>query len=192
MMRIEEGRTETGAMTQAETGGGTGSDPESPIPEGLRSALVELEAFLVGEPVEKLAGYVLVLASTWVLGDAGFDLDRYYREAKSFYEVTPEHDRVLASFPDAIASYLVYRLMMNEADEIEREVAQERLDKAKAAVLVRAEWLADDDFPLIADGCRRLVAETAGGVPPDDRLWWALARRIGDRGLPDWQLRLSS
>jgi len=187
----QERLTEIVGATPAESAGWAGGEPESPIPDGLRPALVELEAFLDGEPVEKLSGYVLVLASTWVLGDAGFDLVRYYREAKNFYEINPEHDRVLASFPDAMASYLVYRLMMSEADEIEREVAQERLEKAKAAVLVRSDWLSEE-FPLIAGGCRRLVAETAGGVPPDDRLWWALARRIGDRGLPDWQLRVSS
>jgi hypothetical protein len=35
----------------------------------------------------------------------------------------------------------------------------------------------------------RLLAETAGDLPPDDRLWRALARRIGDRFLPDWLLR---
>ena len=173
------------ADVQTELGG-----PESPIPEGLRPALEELEVFLVGEPVEKLSGYVLVLASTWVLGDAGFDLDRYYREAKTFHDMTPQHDRVLTSFPDSIASYLVYRLMMTEADEIEREVAQARLDRAKDGVALRAEWVASE-FPLVAEGFGRLLEETAGGAPPDDLLWWALARRIGDRGLPAWQLRSS-
>jgi hypothetical protein len=34
-----------------------------------------------------------------------------------------------------------------------------------------------------------LLAETEGGTPPYDRLWHALARRIGDPGLPEWQLR---
>ena len=47
------------------------------LPESLRLALAELEAYLVGEPPERLADHVLVLASTWMLGDAGFDLDRY-------------------------------------------------------------------------------------------------------------------
>jgi hypothetical protein len=169
---------------------GADDSARSPIPDGLRPALEELEAYLDGEPPEKLSEYVLVLASTWVLGDAGFDLDRYYREAKTFYEITPEHDRVLASFPDAMASYLVYRLMMNDADEVERDLAVAQLERARAAVLVRAEWLAED-FPLIAEGCRRLVAETADGTPPDDRLWWALARRIGDRYVPEWLLRTS-
>ena len=159
----------------------------TPIPEGLRPALDELETYLVGEPPEKLSGYVLVLASTWVLGEAGFDLERYYAEAKSFYGITPEHDRVLASFPDAMASYLVYRLMTNENEEIEQDVAQERLERVRAAVEVRAQWT-EGEFPLIAEGFRRLLTETGGGTPPYDPIWHALARRIGDRGLPDWQL----
>ena len=163
---------------------------DSPIPEGLRPALAELEAYLDGEPPEKLAELVLVLASTWVLGDAGFDLDRYYAEAKTFYDVTPEHDRVLNSFPDAMGYYLALRLTMTEADEVDREAAQERLDAARAALALRAEWV-EADYPLIAEGFRRLLEETEGGAPPEDRLWRALARRIGDRFLPDWLLRAS-
>jgi hypothetical protein len=190
MESADERLTETEGATPTGGTDAPGGEFESPILEGLRPALEELERYLDGEPPENLSGHVLVLASTWVLGDAGFDLDRYYREARSFYDMTPEHDRVLNSFPDSMASYLVYRLMMDQTDEIDRDAAQERLEKAKAAVMVRAEWL-EEDFPLIADGCRRLVEETVGGTPPDDRLWWALARRIGDRGLPDWLLRTS-
>jgi hypothetical protein len=160
------------------------------IPEGLRPALMELEAFLEGEPPEKLSGYVLVLGSTWVLGAAGFDLDRYSREAREFYKLTPEHDRVLTSFPDAMASYLVYRLMTNEHEELEPDVAAGRLARVKAALEERAQW-AECDFPLVAEGFRRLLAETEGGTPPYDAVWHALARRIGDPGLPDWQLRAS-
>src|SRR5947207_12077206 len=91
------------------------SEQASPIPEGLRPALAELEAYLVGEPPERLSDHVLVLASTWVLGDAGFDLERYYREAKEFHDVTPEHDRVLTSFPESMGYYLSLRLTMDEA-----------------------------------------------------------------------------
>ena len=162
----------------------------SPIPPGLRDALAELEAYLDGEPPEKLSTHVLVLASTWVLGDAGFDLDRYYREAKDFYDVTPEHDRVLTSFPESMGFFLSLRLMMDEADEIHREEAQARLDAARAALAARADWVAAD-YPLIAEGFRRLLEETAGSSPPEDRLWFALARRIGDRYLPDWLLRVA-
>lgn len=162
----------------------------TPIPEGLLPALGELEAFLVGEAPEKLSGHVLVLASTWVLGEARFDLERYYREASTFYQITPEHDRVLSSFPDAMASYLVYRLMTSESEELEPDVAQERLARVRTALEVRAQWT-EAEFPLIAEGFRRLLRETEGGTPPYDPLWHALARRIGDRGLPDWLLRSS-
>jgi len=160
----------------------------SPIPETLRPTLEQLEAYLTGEPPERLSQLVLVLASTWVLPAAGFDLERYAREAREFYRITPEHDRVLNSFPDAIASYLVYRLMTNEHEELEPEVARDRLDRVKAELEVRAQWV-EGDYPLIADGFRRLLAETEGGTAPYDRLWHALARRIGDPGLPEWQLR---
>jgi hypothetical protein len=82
------------------------------------------------------------------------------------------------------------RLMMTEADAIEPEVAQTRLEAARAALSIRADWV-EDEYPLIADGFRRLAEETAGGSPPDDRLWKALARRIGDRYIHDWVLRAS-
>jgi hypothetical protein len=87
--------------------------------------------------------------------------------------------------------YLSLRLTMNEHDEIEREAAEERLTRARDALAVRAEWV-ENDFPLIADGFRRLLEETRGGTPPEDRLWRALARRIGDRYVDDWVLRAAS
>lgn len=158
------------------------------LPESLRLALSELEAYLVGEPPERLADHVLVLASTWTLGEAGLDLDRLAQDARQFRQLTPEHDRVLASFPDAIASYLVYRMMMDESDVLEPDVAAERLERVRSAVEVRASWI-EAEYPLIAEGFRRLLADTADGTPPYDRIWHALARRIGDPGLPDWQVR---
>jgi hypothetical protein len=165
-----------------------GDPAVAPIPEGLRPALAELEAYLDGEPEERLSTQVLVLASTWVLGDAAFHLDRYYAEAKTFYEITPEHDRVLSSFPESMGFYLSLRLTMDEAGEIEPERARAQLDAARAALEERAR-LVEAEYPLIAAGFRRLLEETEGGAPPDDRLWHAMARRIGDRYLPDWLLR---
>jgi hypothetical protein len=185
-MRPED-RPEAGDAPCAAEHGADGVDPAQ-IPEGVRVRLVELEGFLVDEPPEKRSGLVLVLASSWVLGEAGLDLERCVGEAKAFRNLTPEHDRVLASFPDAIASYLVYRMMTNDREEVDPALGEQRLGRARAALEVRAEWV-EDEFPLVADGFRRLLDETAGGRPPYDRLWHALARRIGDRGLPEWQVR---
>ena len=69
---------------------------------------------------------------------------------------------------------------MTEADEIDRDIARQRLEAARAALALRAVWV-EGEYPLIAEGFRRLLAETEGGLPPEDRLWHALARRIGDR-----------
>jgi hypothetical protein len=162
--------------------------PPAQIPDGLRPALAELEAYLDGEPPERLPALVLVLASTWVLGDAGFDLDRYYGEAKTFFEITPEHDRVLSSFPESMGFYLSLRLTMTEDGEVEADRAQAQLDRARAALAQRAD-LVEREYPLIVGGFRRLLEETKDGTPPDDPLWQAMARRIGDRYLPDWLLR---
>jgi hypothetical protein len=171
--------------------GAQGTQPRSPIPEGLGAALVELETYLDGEPDERLSEHVLVLASTWVLGDAGLDLDRLYAEAEQFRTFTPEHDRVLSSFPGSMGYYLSWRMMTNADEEIERGPAQERLDAARAALELRACWV-EEEFPLIARGFRLLLGETNCGTPPDDRLWRALARRIGDRYVDDWVLRAAS
>ena len=185
-MRPEE-RPGAGDTPCAAAHGADGVHPAQ-IPEGVQAMLVELEGFLVDEPAEKRSGYVLVLASSWVLGETGLDLERCAEEAKAFRNLTPEHDRVLASFPDAIASYLVYRMMTNDREELDPELGEQRLTRARAALALRAEWV-EREYPLVADGFRRLLNETAGGKPPYDRLWHALARRIGDRGLPEWQVR---
>ncbi len=160
------------------------------VPEDLRPTLAELESGLEGGDYDRLAGRVLVLASTWVLGDAGFDLARYDAEARTYATVTPQHDRVLASFPDAMGYYMALRLMTNEADEVEPDAARRHLEAARAALAERAAD-AGAEFPLVAAAFRRLLEETAGGTPPDDRLWRALARRIGDRYVDDWLLRAS-
>src|SRR5262249_21881919 len=155
----------------------------TPIPEGLRPALAELEAYLVGEPEERLSTHVLVLASTWVLGDAGLALDRYYAEAKTFYEITPGHDRVLTSFPDAMGFYISLRLTMNEAGEVEPERARAHLDAARAALEERAQ-LVEADYPLIAAGFWHLLEGTKDGSPPEGRLLPAVAPRVRGPYLP--------
>jgi hypothetical protein len=185
-MRPED-RPGAGDTPCAAEHGADGVDPAQ-IPDCVRARLGELEGFLVDEPAEKRSGYVLVLASSWVLAETGLDLERCAGEAKAFRNLTPEHDRVLASFPDAIASYLVYRMMTNDREEVDPGLGEQRLGRARAALALRAEWV-EEGYPLVADGFRRLLDETADGKPPYDRLWHAFARRIGDRGLPEWQVR---
>ena len=63
---------------------------------------------------------------------------------------------MLASFPDAIASYLVYRLMTNENDELEPDVAA-RASRAGEGCPRGAGVMDRADFPLIAEGFRRLL-----------------------------------
>jgi hypothetical protein len=84
--------------------------------------------------------------------------------------------------------YLSLRLAMDEEGNLEPERAKARLEAARAALERRIEWVGPE-YPLIAEGFGLLLEKTAGGAPPDDRLWHALARRIGDRYLPDWLLR---
>jgi hypothetical protein len=180
-----EDRPGAGLQSRTPQESGDGVDP---LREDVQARLLELERFLVDEPPERRSGLVLVLASSWVLGESGLDVERCSREARAFRNLTPEHDRVLASFPDAIASYLVYRMMTNEREELKPELGAQRLERARAALALRAQRI-EEDYPLVADGFRRLLDETAGGKPPYDPLWHALARRIGDRGLPDWQVR---
>jgi hypothetical protein len=72
---------------------------------------------------------------------------------------------------------------MSPADEFERERARAQLEAAREAVGRRAQLL-DTDFPRVAEGFRRLLEETAGAAPPDDRLWRAMALRIGERTMP--------
>jgi len=158
--------------------------PEQPaIDDTLRALLRELDEYLATAPEEQLSENVLPLASARVVKAAGFDIERYTREAKQFVDATPEHDRVLGSFPDAVAYYLGLRLTMTEDDEIEPVVAEERLAHARAALEERAR-LVEDDFPHVAKGFRCLLEETAETYPPEDRLWRAMALRIGEPAMP--------
>ena len=156
--------------------------------EVLRPELERLESFLVGEPADRVATHVLPLAASWALGDAGFDLERFEQEAELFAQLTPQHDRVLSSFPSAMGYYLSLRLMSDPDGTPNPDEALEHLAAARAG-LDRHATAIQLEFPLVASALRRLLDETAGGLPPDDRLWRALARTIGDPQSPDWVLR---
>jgi len=153
------------------------------IPGAFRGLLEELEAFLAPFPAERLSENLLPLASAWVLNDAGFDLERYTEEARRFVEQTPGHDRVLRSFPDAVSYYLALRLTISVDEQVEHELACERLERVRQTLEERAVLL-EGEFPTVARGFRLLLEETAGGAPPEDRLWRAMALRIGERVMP--------
>jgi hypothetical protein len=166
----------------------TNGEPAAYPPEALRPELEQLESFLDGEPPDRLSTGVLRLAAAWALEDAGFDLERFEQEAALFAGLTAQHDRVLSSFPAAMGYYLSLRLMTEKDGTPGPDEAMEHLDAARGALARHAEAI-EPEFPRVAAALRRLLAETAGGLPPDDRLWRALARTIGDPQSPEWVLR---
>jgi len=164
--------------------GETATDPS----EALRSELERLERFLDGEPADRLSTFVLPLAAIWGLAEAGFDLERFEQEAELFAALTPQHDRVLSSFPETMGYYMSLRLMTERDGTPNPEEAVDHLESARTA-LARHAAAVEPEFPRVAAALQQLLTETAGGMPPDDRLWRAFGRAIGDRQSPDWLLR---
>jgi hypothetical protein len=72
---------------------------------------------------------------------------------------------------------------MSVDGKVEPELARERLERARRMLEERA-VLVEGEFPTVARGFRLLLDETAGGAPPEDRLWRAMALRIGERVMP--------
>jgi hypothetical protein len=161
------------------------------LPEALRAELERLESFLEGEPADRLSTHVLRLAASLALDDAGFDRARFEQEAELFAAMTPQHDRVLSSFPASMGYYLSLRLMTEPDGRPSPAEAVAHLEAARTALAGHAEAV-EPEFPRVAAALQRLLTETAGGVPPDDRLWRAFGRAIGDRQSPDWLLRTVS
>jgi hypothetical protein len=154
---------------------------EGPISPGFRDALEELEAWLEHEPNDALAGHALLPATRWILPDVpGLDRERYTEEAKTFVVATPIWDRALIRFRNDVTYWMSQRLLMNESDEPELERAHELLAAARAVIAERAELLDDEGFPRIARSFRALLDETAGGGPPADPIFEALALRIAE------------
>src|SRR5262245_35018514 len=114
-----------------ETDAPSSTERGATVSETLRPLLEELEEYLAPLPDDQLSELVLPLGSAWVLEDAGFDLERYDAEAKEFVAATPEHDRILRSFPNSVAYYMGLRLTMSRDDEPEPERAQAQLDAAR-------------------------------------------------------------
>jgi hypothetical protein len=150
-------------------------EPE-PLADRIRAALVELEAFLEGEPDDVVAEIALPVASALALPEAGFDLDKAVHDAHLFVESYPKEGFVIGNVAERGATWLAQRLVMQGK-------ARERREHARATVARCADEI-EYEFPRSAAAFRRLLEETAETPPPEDRLWHALALRIVETQLP--------
>jgi hypothetical protein len=150
------------------------------IDAAMREALAELEAFLEGVPEERAAELVLPFASRWVLPAVGFDLGRLRKEAETMRNATPLSDRIVAGHADHLAYWVGQRMLLDEHDRPQPAVSAERLAVARATLAERAAVVEGEGFPRVAAAIRRVLDESSGGEPPDDRLWSAMALRIAE------------
>jgi hypothetical protein len=162
------------------------SEREDPFGPQLREMIAELDAWLEGQPEERLVEHVLPFATEWVLPEIdGLDVDRYREEAKVFILATPIGDRVLLRFKADAAYWVGQRMLVNAEHEPEPELARSILDSAREQLGARAELLEQEGYANVAAGFRRVLAESAGGEPPADLIWSALALRIAEPYLVD-------
>ncbi len=150
------------------------------LDEEFRAALLELEEYLDGMPRERLAELVLPFASRWVLPHAGFDLARLREEAETLVQATPVPERILSGYVDQVAWWVSQRMLLDEADEPDLAAAREKLERARDEIENRAATVEAAGFPRVADAFRLVLEETAGGEPPANLLWSALALRIAE------------
>ncbi len=128
----------------------------------LRELIAELDAWLQGEPDEKLVGHVLPFATEWVLKEIeGLDVKRYTEEAKLFVLATPLADRVLLRYPDDVAYWVGQRMLVNADHEPELELARAVLDTARELIGERAALLEQEGYRNVAAGFRRLLDESS-------------------------------
>src|ERR1700755_3079567 len=150
----------------------------------MLTALAELEDYLDGVPGERLPELVLPFASRWVLPDVGLDLARLRDEADKLVKATPLSDRIVSGYVDHVAYWVSQRMLLDGEDRPQPAVAAAPLPAARALLDGRAALVSDAGFTRIAEGLRRVVDESSGGEPPDDRVWSALATRIAASVLP--------
>jgi len=152
----------------------------APLDESFRAALLELEEYLDGLPDERIGELVLPFASRWTLPEAGFDLARLRDEARTLVQSTPLSDRILAGYADQVAWWVAQRMLLDENDEPDVEAARARLERVRRTIERRADTVEAAGFPHVAHAFRLALEETAGGEPPADLLWSALALRIAE------------
>lgn len=159
------------------------TEPE-PLDEAFRAALFELDEYLDGMPRERLGELVLPLATRWVLPQAGFDLVRLHGEAETLVQATPMSERILDGHVDQVAWWVSQRMLLDGGEEPDLETARTRLTAVRDQIEQRAATVEAAGFERVAEGFRLALEETAGGEPPANPLWNALALRIAESVLP--------
>ncbi len=155
-----------------------------PLDEGFRAALFELEEYLEGMPRERLGTLVLPLATRWVLPEAGFDLARLSEEAETLVQAAPLSERILDGYVEQVAWWVAQRMLLGAGEEPDLETASVRLAAARDGIERRANTVESAGFTRVAEGFRLALEETAGGEPPANLLWNALALRIAESVMP--------
>ena len=155
-----------------------------PLDDAFRDALLELDEYLDGVPDERSAELVLPFASRWVLPQAGFDLVGLRAEAETLVQATPFPERILDGYVDQVAWWVSQRMLLGDGEEPDLEVARARLAAAREELERRAVSVEAAGFPRVAEAFRVIVEETAGGEPPANPLWSALALRIAESVVP--------
>ncbi len=155
-----------------------------PLDDAFRDALLELEEYLDGMPRERLGELVLPFATRWVLPQAGFDLVRLRGEAETLVQATPLPERILAGYVDQVAWWVSQRMLIDDGDEPDLATARTRLAKVRDEIEQRAATVDAAGYSRVAEAFRVALEETAGGEPPANPLWSALALRIAESVVP--------
>src|SRR5438477_6863488 len=135
-------------------------------------------------PRERLGELVLPFATRWALPRAGFDLARLREEADTLVQATPLSERILSGYVDQVAWWVSQRMLVGETEEPDLETARERLATVRGEIERRAATVEAAGFPRVANAFRLALEETAGGEPPANPLWSALALRIAESVVP--------
>jgi hypothetical protein len=159
-------------------------EPDQPVlDDAFRHALLELEEYLHDMPDERVAELVLPFASRWALPQSGLDVVRLRDEAHLFVQATALSDRILTGYVDQVAWWVSERMLLNEDEQPDLEAAQTCLATVRTEIEQRAGLVETAGYPLVAAAFRRALEETAGGEPPANLLWRALALRIAESAL---------
>ena len=99
-------------------------------------------------------------------------------------QATPLSERILAGYVDQVAWWVAQRMMLDGGEEPDLETARMRLASAHDEIAQRAATVEAAGYSRVAEAFRIALEETAGGEPPANPLWNALALRIAESVLP--------